>query len=515
MNKRTNNSIQDSDADGLLDIEEKKYGTDPLNRDTDHDDLGDYEEVKIYGTDPLDPDTDCDGLSDGQEVKMGRNPKGPGLLKDLFIPNECNNYKPKALHPKRLFFHALSLIAIKVVMIVFVLSFPITAWLTPDILTVQSQKIIQLTNNIRTSLNIHSLVENSVLKEAALVKAQDMLINQYFAHLSPENKGLSSFLVQSGYQYICAGENLALGFSEAEDVVDAWVKSPTHYANLVDPDFTDIGVGIVSGAYKGYDTTLIAQYFGATYNVAVVEEEVEEVVPVVEVEEVVPVVEEEIVTVVEEENVVLAEKEEEPLEITEEPLPVVEVEAEIIPVVEELDTIAPIIDHTKTSVSAYQPDGQNNLIVKAVAYLSEDTTNAQVNFNDYIISLTRDYTVDNKWIGNLVLYNEDGSNTLNPVVLASLEASDQVGNTIIEDIAWENITPNKTTSINQYLFLKNNPSEFVKPLFDVSTIYYHIILVLAIIALLLNIFIKIHKQHASVILSSLGFIVLLSLLTIL
>ena len=90
MFKNKNNKIHDSDADGL----------------------SDQEEINVYGTDPLDPDTDKDGVSDGDEVKMGRNPKGPGMLKDLFIPNECNDYIPKALHPKRLAFHAVGAIVI-------------------------------------------------------------------------------------------------------------------------------------------------------------------------------------------------------------------------------------------------------------------------------------------------------------------------------------------------------------------------------------------------------------------
>ena len=75
-------------------------------KDSDYDLLSDYEEVNVYGTDPHNPDTDGDGMPDGVEVKLGRNPNGPGLLTDLFIPHECNNFKPKALHPHRLTFHA-------------------------------------------------------------------------------------------------------------------------------------------------------------------------------------------------------------------------------------------------------------------------------------------------------------------------------------------------------------------------------------------------------------------------
>ncbi len=173
--------IKDSDADGILDNEEKKIGTNPKSWDTDKDGLGDYQEVNIYGTDPLDPDSDGDGMNDGKEVKRGRNPLGPGLLKDLFIPCEANNYKPKALQPKRLFFYSVSAIIIKVIIVVFVISLPLTAWLTPDLMMEQARKIIGLTNSIRNNLGVKVLAESDLLNISAYNKAQDMLVNQYFS----------------------------------------------------------------------------------------------------------------------------------------------------------------------------------------------------------------------------------------------------------------------------------------------------------------------------------------------
>ena len=73
----------DSDHDGLTDVEEATYGTNPLVADTDSDGLGDYEEIKIYHTNPLLADTDGDGYLDGAEVKNGYNPNGPGKLPGL------------------------------------------------------------------------------------------------------------------------------------------------------------------------------------------------------------------------------------------------------------------------------------------------------------------------------------------------------------------------------------------------------------------------------------------------
>ncbi|MBU1130650.1 hypothetical protein KJ840_00765 [Patescibacteria group bacterium] len=70
----------DSDKDGLTDLEEETYGTDPAEPDSDGDGLFDKEEVKVYKTNPLDPDSDQDGYLDGAEVTAGYNPDGPGKL---------------------------------------------------------------------------------------------------------------------------------------------------------------------------------------------------------------------------------------------------------------------------------------------------------------------------------------------------------------------------------------------------------------------------------------------------
>ena len=70
----------DRDLDGLTDLEEKKYGTNPDVPDTDRDGILDRDEIMKYKTDPLNPDTDHDGQTDGYEVLRELNPRGPGRL---------------------------------------------------------------------------------------------------------------------------------------------------------------------------------------------------------------------------------------------------------------------------------------------------------------------------------------------------------------------------------------------------------------------------------------------------
>lgn len=82
----------DSDSDGLTDLLETQYSTNPLKADTDSDDLSDYDEAIVYKTNPLNPDTDGDSFLDGDEVRHGYNPKGPGkLLNFQDALNKLNN----------------------------------------------------------------------------------------------------------------------------------------------------------------------------------------------------------------------------------------------------------------------------------------------------------------------------------------------------------------------------------------------------------------------------------------
>ena len=539
--------ILDADADGLTDDEEKKLGTDPNNPDSDYDGLGDYQEVNVYKTDPNDRDTDDDGIEDGIEIMLGRNPKGGGILADMFIPSARNNYRPKALHPHRLAFHALSAIAIKVVMVGFLLSFPIQAWLSPDILYEQSQKIVQLTNTLRQSLNLGILQQSPALQSAALNKAQDMVINEYFAHIGPDNKSLKTWLLESGYAFKVAGENLAVGFSSAESVFNAWKKSPTHYANIIDPEFTEIGVGAVNGTYKGYETTLVAQYFGQPKVIAAVipaPEPIPEPIPEPEptpipapepIPEPIPEPEPTPIPAPEpipepipepEPTEVLGEQESfEPLVtptllspsdryISKESIINLEVSAmnaerisifaddelllsketdtgfaTFIVTLDEgsyamnivsyrgdetaqsstyylaVDKSVPVLVNDKTYILVNQPIGQDDIVMKAVAYLSDDTSEAQIAFNNYSIALSPDYSEEGKWTGSLIIDDVSYQELFNPIVLPTLIAKDQAGNVLTEDINWRDITPVKNSALKQYLFVKDNPSEYIKPLF--------------------------------------------------
>lgn len=127
---------------------------------------------------------------------------------------------------------------------------------------ISSQNIISLTNNERTKLGLNALNSNSRLASAALAKANDMMEKQYWDHFGPNGETPWQFIRGAGYNYVYAGENLAKGFKTSEGVIEAWMASPTHKANIVSANYKDIGIAVVNGKLLGKETTLVVQMFG-------------------------------------------------------------------------------------------------------------------------------------------------------------------------------------------------------------------------------------------------------------
>lgn len=127
---------------------------------------------------------------------------------------------------------------------------------------ISSQSIISLTNTSRIERGISPLVQSQALTHVAQNKANDMVKNNYFDHYSPAGLTPWSFMLAHGYNYSLAGENLAMDFATAEGVNNAWLASPSHARNELNPDFLDIGVAVVRGTINGSDTTLVVQMFG-------------------------------------------------------------------------------------------------------------------------------------------------------------------------------------------------------------------------------------------------------------
>ncbi len=129
--------------------------------------------------------------------------------------------------------------------------------------------VITYTEEARASEGGGLLTENEALDAAAQAKAEDMAARGYFSHVGPDGEEPWVWLQRAGYEYAYAGENLAVRFNDSKDVVDAWMASPAHRANIIKSNYQEIGVGLAEGTYKGSSATFVVQYFGSPAKPAV------------------------------------------------------------------------------------------------------------------------------------------------------------------------------------------------------------------------------------------------------
>lgn len=178
---------------------------------------------------------------------------------DHFIPHARNNYHPHLLGHRALALFSGLLVAVKIFTLALISFGPIlpafSSAITPT-------NIITLTNQSRQEFGLPGLTENAGLDQAAQSKANDMLAKGYFSHNTPDGRTPWSFITAAGYNYLMAGENLAVNFTEAENVETAWMNSPGHKANILNKNFQEIGIGISQGAYQDHTAIFVVQMFG-------------------------------------------------------------------------------------------------------------------------------------------------------------------------------------------------------------------------------------------------------------
>jgi hypothetical protein len=123
--------------------------------------------------------------------------------------------------------------------------------------------VLSHTNARRAEAGIDPLDANAELDAAAEAKLADMFAGQYFAHDSPDGYGPDHWVDGAGYAYVAIGENLALGgFKDDAALVQAWMDSPGHRANILEENFTEIGIAVGEGTFEGRGTWLAVQMFG-------------------------------------------------------------------------------------------------------------------------------------------------------------------------------------------------------------------------------------------------------------
>lgn len=177
----------------------------------------------------------------------------------FFTPRHTNNHRAAALS-----FSAISVYV--AFLLVFQIALTLVSKYNPEILgyatNISIPDLLKDTNLKRMEAGDTPLVLNDKLTDAARQKAADMFANQYWAHNSPAGRDPWSFITASGYSYLYAGENLARDFADSNGVVTAWMNSPTHRENLLNPKYKEVGFAVVNGKYGSYETTLVVQMFG-------------------------------------------------------------------------------------------------------------------------------------------------------------------------------------------------------------------------------------------------------------
>lgn len=187
-------------------------------------------------------------------------------LHHYFLPHESNNYRAKTLHSSSVVFYILLIISFQLFMSLYKRINPNVLGFATDI---SVDKILTLVNQKRTEVNLRPLSISNELNTAATSKGNDMFGKDYWAHVSPTGTTPWVFINSAGYEYIYAGENLARNFNTAEEVVEAWMNSPTHRANILKSEYNDIGLAVINGKLNGEDTTLVVQEFGTPSKSAV------------------------------------------------------------------------------------------------------------------------------------------------------------------------------------------------------------------------------------------------------
>lgn len=182
------------------------------------------------------------------------------VILHYLVPHESNNYRAKSIHHSAILFY--------IVLLLFFQSLAsLLRYTKPNILgyatDISVEKILEYVNEERTKNGLQPLSISQELSVAATNKASDMFSNNYWAHISPTGTTPWEFINKAGYEYAYAGENLAKDFNFSDEVVKAWMNSPTHKANILKPEYTDIGLAVMNGELHGSETTLVVQEFGS------------------------------------------------------------------------------------------------------------------------------------------------------------------------------------------------------------------------------------------------------------
>lgn len=123
--------------------------------------------------------------------------------------------------------------------------------------------MLDLVNDVRAENGAEPLTWCPALARSSLAHSQDMAARNYFEHDTPDGVDVSARTEQQGYGPY-AGENIAFGQRDVREVMDAWIESPGHFANLIEPDYEHFGSAVFAGRLDGQRGKFWTQNFGVT-----------------------------------------------------------------------------------------------------------------------------------------------------------------------------------------------------------------------------------------------------------
>ncbi|PQQ67000.1 SafA/ExsA family spore coat assembly protein [Acetivibrio saccincola] len=109
-------------------------------------------------------------------------------------------------------------------------------------------EVIRLVNSERAKKGLPALKANWQVSRVARYKSQDMIDRNYFSHTSPTYGSPFRMLESFGISFSAAGENIAMGLRTPSEVMRAWMESPGHRANILNPSYNEIGVGLAKSS---------------------------------------------------------------------------------------------------------------------------------------------------------------------------------------------------------------------------------------------------------------------------
>ena len=181
------------------------------------------------------------------------------VARDYFIPHAENQYKPQILSGRSIAF-VIMIALVAESAFVFGAKYILPQSKLFGIIEVNA--LVDETNQGRVTNGLPDLQVSPLLQAAAQAKANDEASKGYFAHTSPQGLTPWYWFQQAGYDFDYAGENLAVNFSDSQDVTNAWMNSPEHRANILSTNFTQIGIATAQGVYEGEPTTFVVEEFG-------------------------------------------------------------------------------------------------------------------------------------------------------------------------------------------------------------------------------------------------------------